>query len=173
MSVLEEIAEETYEMEMTPMIDVTFLLLIFFILTLKFKVLEGKLAAYLPKDVGVNTTQAEPIEKIEITIRVVPGKEGVKVYATGEGVGQPWKGEKDRRFKIQEGTRELVYSIGPRKYDNVEDVRDRLKVLYKQNEERPSTIDARQGTYYADIVPILDATIEAGYTDITFVGEYK
>ncbi|MDF1837417.1 MAG: biopolymer transporter ExbD, partial [Planctomycetota bacterium] len=40
-------------MDMTPMIDVTFLLLIFFMCTLKFKVLEGKLTAYLPKDVGV------------------------------------------------------------------------------------------------------------------------
>ena len=39
----------------------------------------------------------------------------------------------------------LVYSIGPRKYDNVEDVRDRLKVLYKQNEERPSTIEKGSG----------------------------
>ena len=36
------------------MIDVVFLLLIFFICTMKFKVLEGKLATVLPKDVGVN-----------------------------------------------------------------------------------------------------------------------
>ncbi len=49
-------------LEMTPMIDVTFQLLIFFMCTIKFKVLEGKLAAYLPKDVGVNTSPAEPIE---------------------------------------------------------------------------------------------------------------
>ena len=45
---------------MTPMIDVTFLLLIFFMCTLKFKILEGKLGAYLPKDVGVQTTEARP-----------------------------------------------------------------------------------------------------------------
>ena len=62
MSILSDIAEEEYKMEMTPMIDVTFLLLIFFLLTIKFKVLEGKLAAYLPKDVGVNSSPAEPKE---------------------------------------------------------------------------------------------------------------
>ncbi len=70
MSLLSDIAQEKIEMEMTPMIDVTFLLLIFFICTLKFKTLEGKLAAYLPKDVGVNQSQAEPIEKVEILLKV-------------------------------------------------------------------------------------------------------
>ncbi len=64
MTYLEEVADDDCEMEMTPMIDVTFLLLIFFMCTLKFKTLEGKLAAYLPKDVGVNQTDAEPIEKV-------------------------------------------------------------------------------------------------------------
>ena len=67
---LKRIASEEYKMEMTPLIDVTFLLLIFFLLTIKFKLLEGKLSAYLPKDVGVNTSQAEPIEKVEIKIVV-------------------------------------------------------------------------------------------------------
>jgi len=62
---LEEIQKEKHELEMTPMIDVTFLLLIFFMCTLKFKTLEGKLAAYLPKDVGVNQADAEPIDNHE------------------------------------------------------------------------------------------------------------
>ncbi len=67
-------AREEHEMDMTPMIDVTFLLLIFFMCTLRFKTLEGKLAAFLPKDVGVNQMDAEPIEKVEILVRVrVPG----------------------------------------------------------------------------------------------------
>ena len=42
----DEIMDEKCELQMTPMIDVTFLLLIFFMCTLKFKVLEGKLGAY-------------------------------------------------------------------------------------------------------------------------------
>ncbi|MCH7890992.1 MAG: biopolymer transporter ExbD [Gemmatimonadetes bacterium] len=62
------------EIDLTPMIDVVFLLLIFFMCTLKFKTLEGKLAAYLPKDVGVNTSEAEPKEKVEIRLTVkLPG----------------------------------------------------------------------------------------------------
>ena len=61
-------AAEEVEMQMTPMIDVTFLLLIFFLCSIKFKLLDGKLAAYLPRDVGVNATVVfEPsLEKIDI-----------------------------------------------------------------------------------------------------------
>ena len=107
MSMLKEIAEEEYKMEMTPMIDVTFLLLIFFLCTIKFKTLEGKLSAYLPKDVGVNTSQAEPIEKVEILLKVQqPGKKMDPFNAN-----KPWKG--DGRFQFV--GREVLYAIGPRK----------------------------------------------------------
>ena len=61
--------------DMTPMIDVTFLLLIFFIVTLKFKILEGRLDAALPKDRGTSTSEAEEIDKIDILIKVAePGE---------------------------------------------------------------------------------------------------
>ena len=63
MGILQDLQEDNADLEMTPMIDVTFLLLIFFMCTLKFKTLEGKLNAFLPKDVGVNTAPAEEKEK--------------------------------------------------------------------------------------------------------------
>jgi biopolymer transport protein ExbD len=47
--VLEEIDSD---LQMTPMIDVTFLLLVFFLCATKFKTLERKLDSYLPKDTG-------------------------------------------------------------------------------------------------------------------------
>ena len=62
---------EEIKPEMTPMIDVVFLLLIFFIVTLKFKTLEGRLDAALPKDRGTMNTTIEEIEKIDIVIKVV------------------------------------------------------------------------------------------------------
>lgn len=42
--------EEQKGPDLTPMIDVTFLILVFFLCTIKFKTLEGKLDSYLPKD---------------------------------------------------------------------------------------------------------------------------
>jgi biopolymer transport protein ExbD len=56
------------ELSMTPMIDVTFLLLIFFMCACKFKTFEGKLAAYLPKDKGL---QNYKIEEQELPIKVL------------------------------------------------------------------------------------------------------
>lgn len=169
MSMLKEIAEEEFEMEMTPMIDVTFLLLIFFLLTIKFKVLEGKLAAYLPKDVGVNSSPAEPKEKVEITIHV--DNPGEKVFATGLEKGQPWKGSPDRRFEFVGRT--LTYQIGPRKTKDLDQITAWLKEFFAKDPEAPSTIDCRPGTVYGDMVPVLDAAVDAGFTSITFVGEYK
>jgi biopolymer transport protein ExbD len=65
-----ETVSEQADMQMTPMIDVTFLLLIFFLCSIRFKLLDGKLAAYLPREEGVNrTVQYVPkLEKIEIRL---------------------------------------------------------------------------------------------------------
>ena len=159
------------KLEVTSMLDVTFLLLIFFLCTIKFKVLEGKLAAYLPKDVGVNSSPAEPKEKVEITIHIPEGKTGQRVYATGKDEGQAWQGETDRRFEFV--GREPLYQIGPRKTKDLKEIERWLKDLYKKDPEAPTTIDCRPGTVYGDMVPVLDATVAANFTKITFVGEYK
>ena len=59
--------QEDAEMDMTPMIDVVFLLIIFF-LCIEFKTLEAKLPAYLPKDRGSQSTPEEPVEQLSIKI---------------------------------------------------------------------------------------------------------
>jgi len=148
--------------DMTPMIDVTFQLLIFFMLTIKFKTLEGKLAAYLPKDVGVNTTQAEPKEKIEIKIKVVA--EGIKMVPDGT---QAWDGRGAFKYK----DRKLAYSIGPRTTREVDVLASRLKELHRADPEQPVSIDPYPGTIYEDVVTVLDKAIQANFKDITFIGD--
>lgn len=64
-------AEDTkFETNMTPMIDVIFQLLIFFMCATKFRILEGKLTSYLPKDKGLMNTQViDPvIEEVRIVL---------------------------------------------------------------------------------------------------------
>lgn len=148
--------------DMTPMIDVTFQLLIFFMLTIEFKQLEGKLAAYLPKDVGVNTSQAEPKEKVEIVLRVAA--EGAKL---DPNTGNPWTGEGP--FKYSED-RKIDISIGPKTTRDLDVVMARLKELKLQDPERPATIDAYPGTVYEDVIKVLDVVLLADYTDVTFIG---
>ena len=57
---------EEAELDMTPMIDIVFQLLIFFLLSAKFISLEGQLSSYLPKDRGLQASfsKIEPDEVI-------------------------------------------------------------------------------------------------------------
>ncbi len=171
MSQLADIAKEESKLEMTPMIDVTFLLLIFFMCTLKFKSLEGKLAAYLPKDVGVNSSDAEPIEKVEIVCKVL--KEGRRVEPRKDK-SEPaveWDGVAGTRYEYE--GREMIYGIGPKITTDLEEIARTLKRIHENDPERPATIDARKGTVYADVVGLLDAAMNANFTDVTFVGSYE
>ena len=59
----------------TSMIDVTFLLLVFFLCTLRFKSLDQKLEAHLPREGGV--AQGEPAPVIDVRLRVL--EEGVDI----------------------------------------------------------------------------------------------
>lgn len=148
--------------DMTPMIDVVFQLLIFFMLTIEFKMLEGKLAAYLPKDVGVNTSQAEPKEKVEIVLRVAA--EGTKLDPLKD---RPWSGEGPFRYGDD---RQIDISIGPKTTRDLEELKRRLKDLRQQDPERPATLDPHPGTVYEDVIKVLDVVLLADYTDVTFIG---
>lgn len=60
--------EKPVEPPMTPMIDVIFQLLIFFILTMKFKQEEGKLLSQLPKDKGLASSSVPQPELQEVRV---------------------------------------------------------------------------------------------------------
>ena len=165
MSIATDIAREETKLDMTPMIDVVFQLIIFFMCNMKYKTLEGRLDAYLPKDVGVNSGAADQIEKVEILIKVV--EPGARRDPRDQNV--EWSGT--GRFEYV--GRRLSYQIGPRKTADLAEVGKILTDLHRQDPERKSTLDCRAGTVYADMIPVLDAAVDAGFTDITFIGEYK
>ncbi len=61
------------DLQLTPMIDVVFQLLIFFLIGTKFRVPEGELEAYLPRDEGPPTELHKPpidVKEVRITLRV-------------------------------------------------------------------------------------------------------
>jgi biopolymer transport protein ExbD len=162
---------EECKLDMTPMIDVTFLLIIFFMCTLKFKTLEGKLSAFLPKDVGVNTTPAEPKEKIEIRMDVK--NPGNKMRPGAGGVAYTAEDETKKLRFIFDDSRTITYSIGAKKTTDIEEVRKTLQAFFRQDPTRPATIDPRAGIITKDVVALLDVALEIGFTDITFVGSYE
>lgn len=170
-SQLKRIASEENKLEMTPMIDVTFLLLIFFMCTLKFKTLEGKLAAYLPKDVGVNSSDDPPIEKVEITLRVIEEGTKLKPRRNKNDAKEIWGGEAGTRYEYDDD-RIVEYSIGPRRTRDLVELEEVLKQIHLADDTRPATIDARKGSVYEDVVHVLDAAMNAEFEEVTFVGAY-
>ena len=73
-SVIDELSEEEAKLELTPMIDVSFLILIFF-MCLPFKTLEGKLQAFLPTDKGINPIPQDPPNEIKVSVHIVARNE--------------------------------------------------------------------------------------------------
>jgi len=140
--ITEDAAREEATMQMTPMIDVTFLLLIFFMCSIKFKLLDGKLAAYLPRDVGVNATPAdEMMEKIDIDIKLSNSASlGFTVAINGKKMATL------SRF-----------------YDTVADFR-------RADPEAKATIYAHKGVQYGHVVKIVNECLRARMTQITFGG---
>ncbi len=56
--------------ELTPMIDVTFLLLLFFLLTMRFQQAEGQLPADLPRPEAAAVAATVPLEPVRVTLDV-------------------------------------------------------------------------------------------------------
>jgi len=57
------------DFDLTPMIDVTFQLLIFFIIAMKFKQIERRHGADLPLDEGPNPFEALPVDRITLRMK--------------------------------------------------------------------------------------------------------
>jgi len=135
-------ATEEVEMQMTPMIDVTFLLLIFFMCSIKFKLLDGKLAAYLPRDVGVNATPLQmELEKIDINLYL---KEGSRLG-----------------FTIQVNEKNMKDLLA---------LHNAVKTLHDRDPELKATVYAHKGIQYGHVVKVVNECLRADCNQITFGG---
>ncbi len=117
---VQEMIDEETKPNLTPMIDVVFLLLIFFML-MKFKTYEEKLDSHLPQDEGMMDT--DPDVQENLTIQLNPYSEQDPTRIVIQGVNQqgetritpiPWRGE-DR----QEGDR-TVEAAHPAMFEELE-----------------------------------------------------
>lgn len=156
------------KMDLTPMIDVTFLILVFFMCTLKFKVLEGKLSAHLPDDVGVGKAWV-PIEKIDIRISVAEPGNAVR-RAPGRNEPVPYTAEdaaRGLRFSFDE-TRALRFDVAGQRFDDLASAVDRVARIRRLEPDAKVSIDARDGVIQQDVVSALDALEALGVRDVTF-----
>jgi biopolymer transport protein ExbD len=133
---------EEVEVDMTPMIDVTFQLIIFFICTIKFKTLEGKLETQLPKDVGVNSQPVDVLlDKVEIYI--------IKDPSMTDG---------------------FYVALNGLKMPNLTTLQTKLKQMKGVNPEVKATLYPQKGVDYSMVVRVVDECISADMLDLTFAG---
>ncbi len=139
---VKEQATEEIEMQMTPMIDVTFLLLIFFLCSIKFKLLDGKMQTYLPRDVGVNATPLDvELEKIDINLYV----------------------DKNHTFGF-------YIKVNNKRMRNMTQFYLEVKDLHQRAPELKSTIYPQEGIMYGQVVRTVNECLRAELTQITFGG---
>ena len=93
---------------MTPLIDVIFLLMIFFIMTLNFLVPEGVLENRLPDQARADTSEREKDWEVA-RIHVARGKEGPQIYLQERQVA----GLGDLLLNLQRLPRDVIVVIEP------------------------------------------------------------
>lgn len=159
-------ASEKHELQMTPMIDVTFLLLIFFICTLRFKTLEGVLAADLPHALGVNNGLSEQDTSVTIGVRVV--ETGTLVRPDGSAYTDADLAAR-RRF-VYDASRRIETTLGATRTTELREVGVALRHLHAAQADRRIKLDSHAGVTNGEVVEVLDLVTEVGFTDIVFVG---
>jgi biopolymer transport protein ExbD len=134
------------EVNLTPMIDITFQLIIFFMCSMKFKALERKVAAFLPKDRGLAKTKIKLEEKPKIVVELKRHEE-----------------DEHTRVKLLDaeiGVDEEGFAL----------LDQRIKAIRAENSEIPGEINAWAWVPHEDVIRTIDAFMKADITDITFVG---
>ncbi len=167
--------EET-ELNMTPMIDIVFQLIIFFLITLKFKTIDERIDANMPKDYGPNRTQRPPPENPKVKLKVFRKNKAdeasaytlVKIDNTHRVPlpAGPWTGR-----QTADAPRHRAYDTAITRVRAI--VREKIAALGNDPDlfceivtPRPDGGAVPEG----DVIRLVDALVEVGVTDIRFEG---
>jgi biopolymer transport protein ExbD len=151
--------EKPEESNMTPMIDVVFQLLIFFMLTMKFSEVEGRLLATLPRGHGQADTSAPP-ELNEVRIRVTTGQAFVERRDAGPLAST------ERHPNAGAANRATYRAVG----SLTRDLLSSLRSSRDPSKAAPVLLDGAENVPYEHVIGIFNACQEAGIINLEFVG---
>ena len=141
MGVNKEALEEEPDQDIpTSMIDVVFLLLIFFMCASRFKTLEQRLEANLPRDEGQNPIQKKIEKPQEIRIKI----------------------------SLDKATDRPIIMAQDYPCRDLNDLAQKLRTLAQNMPGLPVIIDGRQKVPFFIILGSLDACARAGISDVKF-----
>ncbi len=174
---LDLIEPEETELNMTPMIDIVFQLIIFFLLSLKFKTIDQRIESMLPRNKGLRPTPefAPPEDKIKLKLFR-------REIATPESAYTLVRIDNADRYKLPAGWKGRVRESPERvaEYDRVvgtvkQKIEERLAVYGNNPDTVKGEIVApppRGGSVpHGDVVALLDAFLQLGMTNVEFEGQ--
>ena len=169
-------ADDT-ELNMTPMIDIVFQLIIFFLLSLKFKTVDRRIESMLPKDRGLAPTPTFPEDFLKVKIKVFRRdmEDEAKAYTLVKidndqqtfSLPMGWKGrdvESPERLKDYDRTLAAVRTIVDRKMKAHGGKPDEVKGEIVAPPPKGGAVP------HGDIVQILDVFLSLGMLDVVFEG---
>jgi len=154
------------------MIDVTFLLLIFFMCSMNFKTIEQKLDADLPKNEGQNPIPKKVEQPTEIRVKIYwANSQGQVIYNNKMPFPADWPGVRvplsisgaHIAMKVNKLQIQTSKGGGP----NLNELARTLKDLVARN-EMPVVIDSRASVPFRFVIGALDACARAQVRDVKF-----
>lgn len=178
MAVKQPETDET-ELNMTPMIDIVFQLIIFFMLSLKFKTVERRIESMLPKDRGLAPTPTFPPDFLKVKIKVF--RRGLETTADSEDDYTMIKVDNTQEYHLPKGWKGRHKETIPRikQYDGVT-AGVKALVARKLQEHGGNTAEVKGeivapppkggAVPHGDVVQMLNIFLELGITDVVFEG---
>ncbi|MBI2932472.1 MAG: biopolymer transporter ExbD [Planctomycetes bacterium] len=188
--------EKPGELNMTPMIDVVFQLLIFFMLSMRFRAIEGKLITTLPQDKGLqsSTVLSPELEEVRI-ILCAAGPNPINIGSNdryyGESAHRSNKGEHERiekdptlckalveknacgelimteKNEKSAAANRAVYKNVAAKAKQLDDMRPSTR---DPSKAAPIIIDADSEVPYEHVLGVINALREVDISNVEFAG---
>jgi biopolymer transport protein ExbD len=151
------------ELNMTPMIDIVFQLILFFLFSLKFKSLDWRIDSDLPRNAGQDIgSPVEPSPSVKASLVRLDGEDPALARTRLKVAGREWilpelsrDGVRARDAFVEQLTRQLA------------ELREAVPELHGQiDTPRPNGVHVPHG----DVIAVLDAFVKAKYSNVDFVG---
>lgn len=164
------------EIPMTPMIDVIFQLIIFFMLMPMNRTIEGRLFSQLPKDKGLMSMPVSKPEFKEVRVKLRHNKE---TKTTAIAIEKQPVGEVGCTvFPVQAGSEKRPQRAGDKDVWNtlsaqIKEAYDRTPSSRDPTQMAPVILDADETVPWEHVIGVVDACKKMGIDNIEFVGNPK
>src|SRR5262245_34309191 len=159
-------------LNMTPMIDIVFQLILFFLFSIHFKSLEYRIESSLPKDRGLKATPqiVTPIPAIKVGLFRINSDDPQQAYTKIKILGY----ELVLKPYVWTGKRVTDSQLEDERDQEFAKVTAKIRALLKDAPEFKGEIDTPPpfggSVPHADVVRILDCFLEAGVKEVNFTG---